>query len=448
MKYITILILLIVLIGGILFSYMSQDKHNIEKIDTPKQSKQQTPIPKTEHILEKKVQNRKYKTLYINREINTTIKTKITLKSNLNKNSKEYNYLWKEGKNIIKVGTDSIQRSFSLGEHNISCQIFDNNTLISQENIRVLAWKYIKKKSYYFDIDTDKYELVMTSFFDNLNRLILKLTEDEKTAYLYNDDNQIVEERYEYFTTPSVNYTMNYTYNGKNLVSEERVNDNGDIIYSYIYDENGNEIKEEDSIEENIIEEDSTKEDISPKETVPKEPIKIYDKDGNLIHFESANGSDKRDFKYKNGRIVYRSFSYSDIIISQIIRYDNKGNEIYKEGKVDKNGTITDKHILNLEYIEGKITRKETKYYKNGKIDRHIVSEWHYKNGKEILFRQEALVGTIKSLYNLVKVENIYHYDKDGNLTYTDEKYQRKGDNKLKRYKDDKIIKTYTNELP
>ena len=41
------------------------------------------------------------------------------------------------------------KRSFSLGEYNISCQIFDDNSLISQENIRVIAWKYIKEETIY-----------------------------------------------------------------------------------------------------------------------------------------------------------------------------------------------------------------------------------------------------------------------------------------------------------
>jgi len=88
---------------GVFVYYKSQDKHSIKKIDTPQQQKSFIPKPK-DIIVEKKVQNKKEKTIYISREINTTIKTQITLKSNFDKNSKEYNYIWKEGENIIGVG--------------------------------------------------------------------------------------------------------------------------------------------------------------------------------------------------------------------------------------------------------------------------------------------------------------------------------------------------------
>jgi len=114
MNTIKIFIILTILLLGVFFYYISQDKHSIKKIDTPQQPKSFTPKPK-DIIIEKKVQNKKDKTLYISREINTTIKTQITLKSNFDKNSKEYNYIWKEGENIIGVGKDTIQRSFSLG---------------------------------------------------------------------------------------------------------------------------------------------------------------------------------------------------------------------------------------------------------------------------------------------------------------------------------------------
>jgi len=443
MKTIKIFIILIVLLLGVFVYYKSQEKHSIQKIDTPQQQKSFTPKPK-DIIVEKKVQNKKEKTIYISREINTTIKTQIILKSNFDKNSKEYNYIWKKGKNIIGVGKDTIQRSFSLGEHNISCQIFDDNSLISQENIRVIAWKYIKEESYYFSTYTDKYELGGTRFFDYLNRLILDFTNYDKKTYIYNDNNQIVEKRYEYFNFPDENYIITYVYDGNKTISMEKVNNNGDIIESHIYDEEGNEIEQEYNSQEEDIPEETPKND-----TIKKEPIKIYNKDGNLTHIETVNGLYQKNLKYENGRVVYQETIYPNGRNSKSIKYDSKGRDIYIEYQYrDKEDNIRGKDIIKKEYDkEGNLIKKERKYSKKGEVIQHTIEQWSYKNGKKLLHRMEALVGVCPCTANLVKEETIYHYDKDGNLTSSDYKYQKKDDDKFIKSKDNKKVRTYTNEL-
>jgi len=444
MNTIKIFIILIILLLGVFFSYISQEKHSIKKIDTPKQAKSFTPKPK-DIIIEKKVQNKKEKTLYTNiREINTTIKTQITLKSNFDKKSKEYNYIWKDGENIIGVGKDTIQRSFSLGEHNISCQIFNDNSLISQENIRVIAWKYIKEESYYFDTDTDKYELGGTRFFDYLNRLILVISSYSKDRYIYNDDNQIIEKRHEYFNLPDENYVITYVYDGNRTISIEKINNNGDIIESHIYDEEGNEIEQEYNTQE-----ENTQEEIPKNDTIKKEPIKIYNKDGNLTHFESANGLYQKNFKYENGRVVYTETIYPNGRNSKSIKYDSKARERYREYQYrDKEDNLKSKDIIKKEYDkEGNVIKKERKYSIKGEVVQHTIEQWNYKNGKKLSHRIEALVGVCPCSANIVKEETIYHYDKDGNLTSSDYKYQNKNDNKFKKPKKSKKIRTYTNEL-
>jgi len=444
MNNIKIFIILTILLLGVFFYYISQDKHSIKKIDTPQQPKSFTPQPK-DIIIEKKVQNKKDKTLYINREINTTIKTKITLKSNFDKNSKEYNYIWKEGENIIGVGKDTLQRSFSLGEYNISCQIFDDNSLISQENIRVIAWKYIKEESYYFSTYTDKYELGGTRFFDYLNRLILNFTSYAKRTYIYNNDNnKIVESRYENFNYPSEDYIITYVYDGNKTISMERVNNNGEIIESHIYDEEGNDIEQQYDTQEENIEEETPQND-----TIKKEPIKIYNKDGNLTYFESANGLYQKNLKYKNGRVIYQEMIYPNGRNSKTVRYDSKGREIYIEYKRrDKEDNLKGKDIIKQEYnTNGKLIRKERKYSIKREVVQHTIQQWSYKNGKKLSHRIEAVVGVCPCSANIVKEETIYHYDKDGNLTSSDYKYQNKNDDKFKKRKDSKKIRTYTNEL-
>jgi len=56
-------------------------------------------------------------------------------------------------------------------------------------------------------------------------------------------------------------------------------------------------------------------------------------------------------------------------------------------------------------------------------------------------------VGVCPCSANIVKEGTIYHYDKDSNLTSSDYKYQNKNDDKFKKRKDSKKIRTYTNEL-
>jgi len=283
-----------------------------------------------------------------------------------------------------------------------------------------------------------------TRFFDYLNRLILYFTSYNKRAYVYNDDNKIVESRYEYFDYPMDDYIITYVYDGNKTISMERVNNNGDIIESHIYDEEGNEI-----VQQYDTQEENTQEEIPQNDTIKKEPIKIYNKDGNLTHFESANGLYQKNFKYENGREVYQEFIYPNGKNTRTVEYDSKGRETYREyQRRDKEDNLKSKDIIKKEYDkDGNVIRKERKYSIKEEIVQHTIEQWGYKNGKKLFNRIEAVVGVCPCSANIVKEETIYHYDKDGNLISSDYKYQKKGDDKFKKRKDSKNIRTYTNEL-
>jgi len=443
------IIALVILILGVIFFYMSQNKHTIQKIDKIQKVKVLEPLPPKDIKVEKKVQTKKSKTIYTNREeINTTIQTKITLKSKFTKNSKEYKYIWKEGKNIIGVG-DSIERSFSLGERNLSCKIFDDNSLVGLDTINVIAWRYRKEMYYYFSTDTDKYELLETKFFNHLNQLILSYSSYDRSQFTYNEYGKVLENRYEYINYPNSNYTITNIYDGKNLISMEKVDDDGNSIESHIYDEEGKEIIQEELEQEELEQEENSQEETIKSDIIQKKPIKIYNKDGNLTHWESINGLYQRNFKYEKGRVVYVELIYPNGKKSKTVRYDDKGRETYIEYKGrDKDNNLNSRDILNKEYNnKGNLIRKERKYSVKENIIQHTVERWSYKNGKKLSYKTEALVGVCPCSANLIKEETIYHYDKDGNLSSTDYKYQREGDDKLKIHKDDKKIITYTNEL-
>ena len=405
-------------------------------------------------VLENKIEPNKKVIFYSTKEINTTMKTEINLTSEFDENGEDYSYIWKKKENIIGFGRN-IKKAFSLGEHNLSCQVFEKGILLANEPINVIAWRYVKEEDYYFDTDINNYSLNYIKFFNYLKQLILEFDNDSfRTEFIYNEYGKVTEERHEDFSYAEFNYIITNSYDEEKLVSMEKTDNEGNIIKSHIYDKEGKEIEQE-------VDENSSIEEEQTNSNTPKKYIKVYNQDGNLTHIESPNGKYIRNMKYDNGKLIYEEDFFSDGgKTTETIRYDKNGNKNYREYlQLDEEGYTRRRDIITEVYSDdGNLIRQEEKYFsperKHDKevLSQHVISKWSYKNGKELSYQAEALVGVISpcSGKNNVKEEYIYHYDKNGSLLSSDYKYQKRGESELKEFKDFKkykVVKTYTNDL-
>ena len=432
-----IVLALIVLVGGILFFLISQE----EQIKLPVQKKIVVPnsVEMTEGILEETIQGKQRATFYTTREINTTMKTEIGLQSEVDENETNYKYIWKENNNIIGFGRN-LKKAFSLGEHNLSCQTLDERggLIETTESINVIAWRYIKEEHYYFDTSTDKYKLGETKFFNYLKQLVFTFTDYYQKEFSYNEYGKIVEQRYENFDNSEYSYVITNSYDGEKLLSMEKTDNEGNIIESHTYDEVGEEIKEIDKKKEPL------------SNHTQKNTIKVYNKDGNVTHMESANGQYMRNMKYdEKGRLTYKETIYPKGKNSMTKRYNKNGKEIYREYlRLDKEGNVRGRDILTKEYDnDGNLIKEERKYSLKEILVQHTLEKWSYKDGRKLSYETEAFVGTCPCTIDMVKQKYIYHYDKNGTLLSSDYKYQREGDSEFRESKKSKIVKSYSNSL-
>jgi hypothetical protein len=384
--------------------------------------------------------------IYAGKDINTTIQKKIELNATIDNINRDEYIIWKEDNKVIGRGLN-ITKEFSLGEHLLSVQLFDKDKFLGEDNITITAYKYLKKENYYFDMEDEQYNLDIKNFFDHHERIVLEITDYYKKEFTYNESGRMIEEHYERFDEYyAETYTITYNYSEEGVIlSIERVNSEGEILESHIYDDEGREIVEENiEIEINISHPEEKKEKPKPK------PIEIYNEEGNLTHMETFDGLYVRDYKYdEQGRLIYAETTHPRGKNSVVFNYDSEGKEIYKEyNRHDKDGNIKNRDILEINYNEDdKMVKRERQYFLKEDIVQHTIDSWNYKDGKVILHDITALVGVCPCTANTIREQTIYSYDKNGNRISTDYKYQRDGDDELKKLKKSKIIKTYTNNL-
>ncbi|SFV54785.1 hypothetical protein MNB_SV-12-969 [hydrothermal vent metagenome] len=441
-------IILMVFLLLVAYLFVSQEEET-KKLPIKKEVVAQKRVESLEQVkkevVEKKIKSNQKVIFYPTKEINTTMKTEINLTSEFDENGEDYSYIWKEKENIIGFGRN-IKKAFSLGEHNLSCQIFNaKGILLAKEPINVIAWRYIKEEHYSFDSDIDKYSLIYINFFNYLKQLVLEIySNDYKKEFTYNKYGKITEERYESFDSEKYNYITTNSYDEERLLSVETTDNDGNIMESHFYDEEGKEIEQEVD-EDTAVEEDKLDNDSDTQ----KKPIKVYNKDGNLTHFESADGHYTKDMQYEKGRLIYSEVLYFGNKTINRLRYDENGRENYDEYlKLDKEGNIKISDIITKVYNdEGELIRKERKYSIKKVLVQHTIDKWSYKDGKKLSHKIEALVGFCPCTIDIVKEEYIYNYDKNGSELAYDYKFQKKGDSEWKKPKEDKVVKTYTNDL-
>jgi len=440
--YILILILLVLT----LLFITNRDEKDIKNIATPDKVIKKSSSPKKLTIVtppKESIENKiNSSTLIV--EVNSTIDT--LMENNLSipliiKNASDYELLitWTiNKKELIYTDKPSLTHSFSLGEHPIEIKIYNKDTLLWDKNITVKAWRYLKKERYYYNEDAQEYELYRTKIFDHLNRLVAEFSDSFRKELTYNELGIVIEERYENFDNPQMNYTITYNYDGNKLLSKEKTNNEGDIVESHIYDEDGKEIIEDNKQEKSIY-----------KKTISKSK-KFYNKEGNLTKVISSDGQYMITYKYnQKGQIieVHRYYPNGDGITSRT--YDNNGHLLTYDSKyLDKEGNQKNRYWYRYNYDnKGNKIGKETKQFGRERLLSHIIEKWHYKNGKVQVHETEALVGYCPCTLDTIKSKTTYKYSKDGKKISSQYEYQRENDSEIIKQKESKEIISYTNTL-
>ncbi len=377
----------------------------------------------------------------VNETIDTLMENNLTITFHLKNAPEEFLLLWflDDGK-IFCTGEPTLTHSFALGEHPVSIRIYDElgETLLKERNITVRAWKYEKVEGYFYDRDSEAYNLHNTKFYNHLHQLVLEYSDYFRKSYTYNEWGKLEEERYESTDNPEDSYTQTYTYEDGKLRAQERVNDEGEVLESHIYDEEGKEI---------ILKEH---EDENQEQVERPKAKKFYNKDGNLTRIETLGGRYIVNYRYKNGRMVYQekiypkgknitNKSYSDDGL--ILNYDNKS--------LDRQGEQRSRYWYQYRYDEkGNKIRRELKNYVKEQLVTHVIEQWHYnKEGKVVLHEEEALVGYCPCTADIVKSKTTYEYDSNGTKIAQKYAYQRENEMELHDSKPYKEVRSYTNVL-
>jgi len=373
---------------------------------------------------------------------NTTIKTPIELKAEINSTGIDYKYIWRENNKTLGEGL-TITKSFELGEHLISFVALDEqNNIVGEDRLQVTAWRYKKIQRYYFDSNKEEYVLYNTIIYNHLNQLVMELTNYDIKEVIYNQNGQKTKEHYENFNNPEWDYTINYSYDGDKMLAMERIDGEGNVIDTHIYDEEGKEI---------VDDIDSSEYETAPKEeaVISKAPIIRYNEDGNITHIESADSRYIKNYKYRDGRIIYQETIYLGGKNTISYQYDENGRELQREYiRYDENGEKKNQDTINKEYNEdGKIVKKERIYTTSqDNVLQHTIEKWKYENKKLKLHETKALVGVCPCSADIVEERTTYQYDKDGSQKSLYE-YKKENDSEFQKRKDGKEITSYTNTL-
>jgi hypothetical protein len=371
----------------------------------------------------------------IGKDINITIETNLTMEPKMDSFKEGYNYIWKENGSIIGTGK-YLTKSFSLGEHHIELEVYSNGSLIGRDEKLVVAWLYLKVENYYYSDKLDEYELYSREFFDHLKHLVLKVTPYSRVEYTYNEYGKVIEEIFESFNNINFNYIITYEYDEDRLVSMVTVNDDGKVIESHRYDE------DEVEIVEPISDKEEKREDKQDKYK------KIYNEDGNISRIVSHDGKYVINITYKDGKQVFTERIYPNGKNTIAKHYENNLLISYDSRSEDKEGNLRTRNLFYYTYNEkGEKIKKEMKQYIKEELVQHVVEKWHYKNGKVVLDEQEALIGVCPCSNNVVKSKSIYEYDKNGTELSYQYWYQKEGDSEMKRNREPKEVRSYTNIL-
>jgi len=175
---------------------------------------------------------------------------------------------------------------------------------------------------------------------------------------------------------------------------------------------------------------------------------KFYNKDGNISRIVSYDGKYIINITYKEGKEVFTERIYPNGKNTTAKHYENNLLISYDSRSEDKEGNQRTRNLFYYTYNKkGEKIKKEMKQYIKEELVQHVVEKWHYKNGKVVLDEQEALIGVCPCSNNVVKSKSIYEYDKNGTERSYQYWYQKEGDSEMKRNREPKEVRSYTNIL-
>lgn len=378
----------------------------------------------------------------VNETIDTLMENNLTMAFHLKNTPKEFLLMWflDDEKIFSTTEQPTLTHSFALGEHPISIRIYDElgETLLKERNITVRAWQYEKLEGYFYDRDSEAYALYDTKYYNHLHQLVLEYSDYFRKSYAYNEWGKLVEERYESTDNPEDSYTQTYTYEDGKLRAQERVNDEGEVFESHLYDEEGKEI---------IVEEH---EDENQEQVERPKAKKFYNKDGNLTRIETLGGRYIINYRYQDGRMVYKEKIYPKGKIITQKSYSDDGLILnYDSKSLDSQGEQRSRYWYQYRYDEkGNKIRRELKNYVKEQLVTHIIEQWQYnKEGKVVLHEEDALVGYCLCTADVVKSKTTYEYDSNGTKIAQKYAYQRENEIELHDSKPYKEVRSYTNVL-
>ncbi len=438
------IVLLLVILGMVFFFNKAEQEQKITPVDNGEE-----PKPLVETFLDainKEIDTQTTASagaleIEVNETIDTLMENNLTMTFHLKNAPKEFLLMWflDDGK-IFATGEPTLTHSFALGEHPIRIRIYDElgETLLRERNITVRAWQYEKLEGYFYDRDSEAYALYDTKYYNHLHQLVLEYSDYFRKSYTYNEWGKLEEERYESTDNPESSYTQTYTYEDGKLRTQERVNDEGEVLESHLYDEEGKEIILKEHEEEN-------------QEQVERPKAKkFYNKDGNLTRIETLGGLYITNYRYKDGRMVYQEKIYpKGKIITQKSYSDNGLILNYDSKSLDSQGEQRTRYWYQYRYDEkGNKRRRELKNYVKEQLVTHVIEQWHYnKEGKVVLREEEALVGYCPCTADIVKSKTTYEYDSNGTEIAQKYAYQRENEMELHDSKPYKEVRSYTNVL-
>jgi hypothetical protein len=374
-------------------------------------------------------------------DIDTLIDTNVTINLNIKSLPKGFFLNWHlDNNSSILTTIPSLTKSFKEGEHLIKVQLYNSNgDIVSEDNLTIKAWRYKKIEKYEYSIKKDDFLLIEGKVLNYKNKILLLFDYIHSIKYTYNKFGKILEKEFKFFKKPKNNYKIVYEYDSENneLILAEMFDESGELIDSYDFREEDDEYYEYNS--------------------------QSYESGENEEEYNTTYGVEYLDdttySKYDdNDREIYKESYVLDYKIIVKKEYDDNDRVIVKKRIIETNNSIEQESIYNFEYNEdGEVIQKEIRFQEDGKLQKHYITKFYYKNGLLEYEETEAIVGSCSYInyvlyeddndINITKSKTIYSYDNNGTLISSKYLYQKKDDFSFKEKKKAFTNVSYSNSL-
>ena len=263
--------------------------------------------------------------------------------------------------NVIIIDNGYDTKSLLLDDNdNILQEYSDCYSIKNEYQDNLLVSKKYDSFSYFKNDEKETY-----TYNNNASVDVIEYN-DDNYCYTINKDTFLVKDKLDYYSIDidknNITYCFNETSNDYNTKYVNQINFNGNTLFSYKYDNNGN------IINENYLNTDTNYSYDSKGQLISCQSEKniytySYDERGNLIK-ETSNGKEI-NFQYKNDLLTYFELTYDaygNLLSFNNIEFTYKsGNKLstYKNG----NSTIKYDYDSNGLRLNKSNNNEETKYF-------------------------------------------------------------------------------------